>query len=432
MAKTLEDIQRSILIGSDPASDDDNKFDQAINVGIMKTNEDFNPTQSQIQERVKYIKRGHESALMNDTTRSSVVIRHDGQINISANRYAQFKLNPSGKIIEEALESVQLSNRHKIQTDDMVINEHKLNPYLYELTDMKKLASAYNDEMYVGNFCLFGSVLTKSWDMNLKRYVLIRRPARMPMFSTVLNVPEINTGLGISDPLKIDETLLAKSTKGYQVNAVISDANSLIGKEGQFRGGAASDNMINFNDGSEPTNDTSATGTNTASVTDMPALNSTGANDEVPEGDIPSSVPYGDKANGVAKVTGLKIATRPRLIWAQMAFETGDWVPQDGKPYWGLADHNYAGIKGKGRTISTEGDTYRYYESDEEFFKDYAKEIRLHDKWQREHNYSGVPVGDAKTAYQYAAAMKFSGYYGSPLSNYAVGLAAKLQKIPSQ
>lgn len=249
MAKTLEDIQKSILIGSDPVSDDDNKFDQAINVGIMKTNEDFNPTQSQIQERAKYIKRGHESALMNDTTRSSVVIRHDGQINISANRYAQFKLNPSGKIIEEALESVQLSNRHKIQTDDIVLNEHKLNPYLYELTDIKKLTSAYNDEMYVGNFCLFGSVLTKSWDMNLKRYVLIRRPARMPMFSTVLNVPEINTGLGVSDPLKIDENLLAKSTKGYQVNAVISDANSLIGKEGQTRFGTNAGNIISYGDG---------------------------------------------------------------------------------------------------------------------------------------------------------------------------------------
>lgn len=246
MAKTLDEIQRSMTIGTEPPSDDNDKNSDFLNVSITKTNEEFNPTQSQIQERAKYIKRGHESALMNDTTRSSVVIRHDGQINVSSNRYAQYKLNPSGKVVEEALESVSLSNRRKIQTDDLIVNEHKLNPYLYELTDMKNLMTAYNDNMYVGNFCLFGSVLTMSWDMNLKRYVLIRRPARMPMFSPVLNVPEINTGLGITDPLKIDETLLAKSTKGYQVNAVVSDAKNLIGKEGQARFGTNAGNIINY------------------------------------------------------------------------------------------------------------------------------------------------------------------------------------------
>lgn len=91
--------------------------------------------------------------------------------------------------------------------------------------------------MVVGNFCLFGSVLTLAWEMNLKRYVLIRRPARIPMFSPMLNVPEINTGLGVTDPFRIDEDLLAKSTKGYQVNAVVSDSKSLIGKDGQTRWG---------------------------------------------------------------------------------------------------------------------------------------------------------------------------------------------------
>ena len=169
MAKTLDYIQKSVLIGADPPSDDTDINNDSINVSITKTNDDFNPTQAQIQERAKYIKRGHESALMNDTTRSSVVIRHDGQINISSNRYAQYKLNPSGKIVEESLESVSLSNRRKVQTDDMVLNEHKLNPYLYELTDFKKLMTAYNDNMFVGNFCLFGSVLTMAWEMNLKR-----------------------------------------------------------------------------------------------------------------------------------------------------------------------------------------------------------------------------------------------------------------------
>lgn len=257
MFKTIDYVQKYMTVGLDPPSTDTNKQSGKLNVKITKTNDDFNPTQAQIQERVKYIKRGHESALMNDTTKSSIVIRHDGQINVSSNRYAQYKLNPSGKIIESSLESISLSNRRKVQTDDMILNEHKLNPYLYELTDIKKLTSAYNDDMMVGNFCLFGSVLTRTWEMNLKRYVLMRRPARMPMFSTVLNVPEINTGLGVTDPLKIDEDLLAKSTKGYQVHDVVSDANSLIGKEGRARAGSKSDNIISFSDGSSSGTQTS-------------------------------------------------------------------------------------------------------------------------------------------------------------------------------
>ena len=419
MAKTIEDVQYSMTIGNEPPSNDTNKVNEPINASISKE-PNFNVTQSEIQETAKYIKRGHETGIMNDTTRSSIVIRHNGQINVSSNRYAQYKLNPSGKVIEEALESVSLSNRRKIHTDDLIVNEHKLNPYLYELTDMKKLMTAYNDDMRVGNFCLFGSVLTMSWEMNLKRYVLIRRPARMPMFSPVLNVPEINTGLGITDPLKIDETLLAKSTKGYQVNAVVSDAKSLIGKEGQARFGTNAGNIINYGDSGEqlingvPSN-----------VANLPDVNVAGANDTVPDGDVPSGIPYGNIANAVAKATVLNI--KPRLIWAQMHHETGGWP----SGYWGLADHNYAGIKGSGGAVSSEGDTYGHYNSDEDFIQDYAKELRLHDKWQRE-NYGGTPIGDATTPLQYAAALKASEYYGDPLEVYVNGLVGALRKIPSQ
>ena len=151
--------------------------------------------------------------------------------------YSQYKLNPSGKAVEQSLESVAITNRRKIKADDVVLNEHKLNPYLYELTDMKSLETAHNDHMLVGNFCLYGSVLVKAWEVNLHRYVLLRRPARIPMFSPLLNVPEIHAGLGVTDPLKIDETILAKSSKGYQVNKVYTDSASLIGKEGVDRAG---------------------------------------------------------------------------------------------------------------------------------------------------------------------------------------------------
>lgn len=58
----------------------------------------------------------------------------------------------------------------------------------------------------------------------------------MKPFGELLNVPEINTGINILDPLKIDEEILALTDKGYQVNALITDSKSRIGKEGENRG----------------------------------------------------------------------------------------------------------------------------------------------------------------------------------------------------
>lgn len=203
-----------------------------ITATIGKLTEEFNQTRKQVEEMSKFIQRGHEAGIMNDTTHSSVVVRHTGQINLSASIYSDRKLNPNGKTVESSMESVALSNRSKFSVNDIVINEHKLNPYLYELTDMKKISITQNNDLAVGNFCVMGTVLTKTWERNLKRYTLLRRPFKGPLFSHVLNIPEINKGLNVTDPLKIDEELVAKSPKGYQVNAVVSDSESLINKPG--------------------------------------------------------------------------------------------------------------------------------------------------------------------------------------------------------
>lgn len=217
------------------------------------------PGLDDIADAANFLVRGIENGIINRSTGSSVVLRQSGQINLSASKYSQYKLNPSGKIMEESLESVTVTNRKKYSTDDIVINEHKMNPYMYELTDMKELSNHYNNKMLVGNFTAFGTVLVKAWEPELKRYVLIRRLARMPMFSPVLNVPEISPGLDISDPLKVDHNILAKSTKGYQVNKPLHDKASLIGKagvdrDGINRGGGATGTMnvtLSGNDNAE-------------------------------------------------------------------------------------------------------------------------------------------------------------------------------------
>lgn len=186
--------------------------------------ESFKPSLNKLQERAENLRRSSERGIINEVSGASIVARDNGQINLASNEYSQYKLNPDGKVIEQSLESVTITNRKRMQTDEIVVNEHKLNPHLYELTDFKQVMN--NPQSVVGNFCVTGTVLVKCWEPNLKRYVMIRRQVRMPMFSPVLNVPEIPSSLGIGDPLKETQDMQVVMAGGYQVNGAITDAKA--------------------------------------------------------------------------------------------------------------------------------------------------------------------------------------------------------------
>ena len=181
-----------------------------------------------------------EKGLINESIGSSAIVRDNGQINLTASTSSQYKLNPNGQSIEQTLESNTISVRKNFSVNELIINNHKLNPDLYELTDFKTRDILPGQDVIIGNLCVYGSVLVKAWEPNLKRYVLIRRPIRVPMFSNKLNTPSINSGLNINDPLKNTENILGKTNQGYQVNGAITDAKSLIGKEGVDRSDPAS------------------------------------------------------------------------------------------------------------------------------------------------------------------------------------------------
>ena len=100
---------------------------------------------------------------------------------------------PSGTAGMPVLEVI--TNNEYIRANNIFINRHKLNNKLYDYTDFKKglHSSIDKDEVnqksgIIGRFCLFGTVLTKAWEPNLKRYVMIRRLANMPMFSPELDM----------------------------------------------------------------------------------------------------------------------------------------------------------------------------------------------------------------------------------------------------
>lgn len=198
----------------------------------------FTKTLSELKDKANYLSRKKEKGFVNEQTGAAMVVRDNGQTNLASSLGAQYKLNPNGTANEISLESYTTTNRKNFITDEIVVNHHKLNPALYELTDMQNIDLPLGGKGIVGNFTVLGTVLVKAWEPELKRYMLIRRLCRMPMFSNQLNVPLINKGLGITDPLEIDEDILALSKYGYQVNSEIKDAKSLVGKEGVNRGGS--------------------------------------------------------------------------------------------------------------------------------------------------------------------------------------------------
>lgn len=201
---------------------------------------EFSTKLSDLENKAKNLNRMTEKGLINESIGSSAIVRDNGQINLTASTSSQYKLNPNGQSIEQTLESNTISVRKNFSINELIINNHKLNPDLYELTDFKTRDILPGQDVIIGNLCVCGSVLVKAWEPNLKRYVLIRRPVRVPMFSNKLNTPSINSGLNINDPLKNTENILGKTNQGYQVNGAITDAKSLIGKEGVDRSDPAS------------------------------------------------------------------------------------------------------------------------------------------------------------------------------------------------
>lgn len=195
----------------------------------------FNTKLDEIKDKSKYIGRTTEKGFVNEEYGSSMALRENGQISLAAGKQAQMKMNPSGTVDILGLEIVNTSNRIKYYTDELVINDHKLNPNLWELTGFKSVPLQDNQFATVGNFTMAGYVLVRAWDRQLGRYMMIRRPARIAPFGPRLNVADIHPALKIDDPLKVKEDILALSKKGYQVNAKIEDKASRIGKEGLKR-----------------------------------------------------------------------------------------------------------------------------------------------------------------------------------------------------
>ena len=123
---------------------------------------------------------------------ASSIIKEDNIVVDAAGLYTQRITNGNnGNITDVSLQHNVDTVRTNISCSDLLINGHKMNSYLYEITNMKQLQGTA-----IGNFTVMGTVLVKTFDPNLEKWVLIRRQVRVPMFSNLL------------DPYNIDDRLL--------------------------------------------------------------------------------------------------------------------------------------------------------------------------------------------------------------------------------
>lgn len=153
-----------------------------------------------LKEKAEHAKSSVETGFINEHTGSSILLDRNGNATIAASQTVQYKLQYAcGHATEISLESNTITNRKNIIADEIILNKHKLNSQFFELTDIKRYLN--DSTQAIGNLTVNGTVLVKAWEQSLKKWVLIRRDIRTPLFSNMLNLPECPKDMDINDDI---------------------------------------------------------------------------------------------------------------------------------------------------------------------------------------------------------------------------------------
>lgn len=168
---------------------------------------------AEIQKTAREIDRSKDKGISSQMHGTGIITKENGDTEITSSEFASIKLGANGVKTDISLQSNTITNTKNLKIDNLTINRHKLNPALWELTDFKKIDG--NNSLAIGDLNMYGTVLVKAYEHTLKRHVLIRRPTRMPLFSTTLDIPNVPNNLRISSNLEKDlmEYLSEKGNK---------------------------------------------------------------------------------------------------------------------------------------------------------------------------------------------------------------------------
>lgn len=126
--------------------------------------------------------------IVNPTSNSSLRQNGNGDVSSVSDKQNRNLMNKeSSSQVDVCLEKTVIANRVNYIVDDLIVNSHKLNPQIYALGDIVQ-----SNGIMQGNLNMFGTVLVKTWEPHLKKYVMIRRLIKTPIFGQTLNLPVIN------------------------------------------------------------------------------------------------------------------------------------------------------------------------------------------------------------------------------------------------
>lgn len=158
------------------------------------------PSIGKVKNDAENLVRNSGAGLVNSKGNHESIALKKGYVTVAGGKLAALKIDGNVGLVQDTAKlRGSRTNRMQNEFDDLLFNGHKFNPVFYEYADYKKYTDQYGDSHVVGSLCISGSVLVRAWDRYLQRNVLIRRPARFPMFAPLNNVPEIDKGLKIDD-----------------------------------------------------------------------------------------------------------------------------------------------------------------------------------------------------------------------------------------
>lgn len=99
-----------------------------------------------------------DTGIVNPKSKSSVIVRDDGNINLCIDEYTQIKMDKNmSNITESSLSRNVNSVIEDHNFNDLILNKHKFNNQLIELTDFRMV-----NQNIIGNLLMNGTVLVKT------------------------------------------------------------------------------------------------------------------------------------------------------------------------------------------------------------------------------------------------------------------------------
>lgn len=152
--------------------------------------------------KTKNAKSTVDVGFINKESGGTLVTKQSGTTTMNSGIYAQYKCDKdSGVTTETAMQSISNTVQRELTTSDLIINRHKFNTQLIELTNI-----VANMDTVMGDLTVNSTILVKAWEPTLEQYVLIRRPARFPVFGNLLDAYTIDDRLALKEDY--DEDLL--------------------------------------------------------------------------------------------------------------------------------------------------------------------------------------------------------------------------------